>query len=62
MEKKIVYVDMDGVLADFQSAIETLPRETLQKNTTCISSLRPLGAILALGATNCTGSKNTSQN
>ena len=31
MSKKILYVDMDGVLVDFKSAFSKIPQETLEK-------------------------------
>ena len=31
MSKKILYVDMDGVLVDFESAFSKIPQETLEK-------------------------------
>ena len=31
MSKKILYVDMDDVLVDFQSAFPKIPQETLEK-------------------------------
>lgn len=32
MEKKILYIDMDGVLVDFDSAVESLPQDVKEAN------------------------------
>lgn len=39
--KKILYIDMDGVLADFQHVIDEMDEETYQKHCGCPEENRP---------------------
>jgi len=41
VQKKILYIDMDGVLADFQRVIDEMDAETYQKYCACPEENRP---------------------